>query len=332
MTETSSPLAGLSAGSLPDGTVSVDAAAKSVQPAVYPFVFSVCCLVTRYSEYGALRKALKEQGFNESNCEFLVCDNSAGNRYSAFDAIRAFLRQAKGKYVLIIHQDAIPLESAEALLGLVAQVEKHGPHWGVIGNCGRQFGGRASLALEIDGRVTRVGQPFVQVAAVDENMMLVRSGAGLTVSRYGEGFHMYAFDLCSVAARLGYSTYVVDHLWRHDSAGTIDDGYLVAKKRMEDKMRDYHRGQFAPTSSTTLCWSSSPFQQAKARALSILTIGHRKHRAIRRKMWWQGIFTNPLFVFYIIHYLLRDAWCWVKRGLERRGRGAGSARAENLKS
>ena len=298
---------------LPTGTVAVDLKAWTVQPAVHPFVFSVCCLVTRYSEYAALRDVIKKQGFDESNCEFLVCDNSSGNRGSAFDAIRAFLRQARGKYVLLIHQDAIPLESAEALLGLIAQVEKHDPDWGVIGNCGRQTGGRAALALEIEGRVTRVGQPFVHVSAVDENMMLVRNGAGITVSKYGEGFHMYAFDLCSVAARLGYSTYVVDHLWRHNSAGTIDEDYLVAKKRMEVKMRNYHRGQFAPTSSTTLCWSRSPFQQAKARALSILTIGHRKHRAIRRKLWLEGLFTNPLFVFYIIHYRLRDAWCWVKR-------------------
>jgi hypothetical protein len=299
--------------SLPEATVKVDAAAKTVQPAVYPFVFSVCCLVTRYSEYAALREALKKQGFDESNCEFLVCDNSSGNRGSAFDAIRAFLRQSRGKYVLLIHQDAIPLESVDVLLGLIAQVEEHDPDWGIIGNCGRQTGGRAALALEIDGRITRVGKPFVPVAAVDENMILVRNGAGITVSRYGEGFHMYAFDLCSVAARLGYNTYVVDHLWRHDSAGTIDDGYLAAKKRMEDKMRDYHRGQFAPTSSTTLCWSRSPFQQAKARALSILTIGHRKHRALRRKLWLEGLFTNPLFVFYIVYFRLRDAWCWVKR-------------------
>ena len=313
MTKAASAIERQSAGSLPKGTVTVATGAGSLPLADCPFVFSVCCLVTRHSEYAALREALKKQGFDESNCEFLVCDNSSGNRGSAFDAIRAFLRQARGKYVLIVHQDAIPLESAEALLGLIAQVEEHDPHWGVIGNCGRQFGGRASLAMEIEGRVTRVGKPFVPVAAVDENMMLVRNGAGITVSKYGEGFHMYAFDLCSVAARLGYSTYVVDHLWRHDSAGTIDEGYLVAKKRMEDKMREYHRGQFAPTSSTTLCWSRSPLRQAKARALSILTIGHRKHRAIRRKLWLEGLFTNPLFVFYIVYFRLRDAWCWVRR-------------------
>ena len=299
--------------SLPEATVTVDGSAARATATSYPFVFSVCCLVTRYSEYGALREALKKQGFDDSNCEFLVCDNSAGNRCSAFDATRAFLRQAKGKYVLIIHQDAIPLESAAELLRLVELVEQHDPDWGVIGNCGRQFGGRASLALEIDGRATRVGEPFVRVAAVDENMMLVRNGTGITVSKHGKGFHIYAFDLCSVAARLGYNTYVVDHLWRHDSAGTIDEGYLAAKQRMEGKMREYHRGQFAPTTSTTLCWSSSPFQQAKARALSILTIGHRKHRAIRRKMWLEGLLTNPLFLFYIVYYRLQDAWCWVLR-------------------
>jgi len=196
MTETSSSLAGLSAGSLPDATVAVEAGAGTLLAADYPVVFSVCCLVTQYSEYAALRDALKKQGFDESNCEFLVCDNSSGNRGSAFDAIRAFLRQARGKYVLIIHQDAIPLESAEALLGVIAQVEEHDPDWGVIGNCGRQTGGRAVLALEIEGRVTRVGTPFVPVAAVDENMILVRNGTGITVSKYGEGFHMYAFDLC----------------------------------------------------------------------------------------------------------------------------------------
>ncbi len=55
--------------------------------------------------------------------------------------MRVFMRQAKARYVLIVHQDAIPLESVTELLRLVDLVEEHDPDWGMIGNCGRQFAG-----------------------------------------------------------------------------------------------------------------------------------------------------------------------------------------------
>jgi len=159
-------------------------------------------------------------------------------------------------------------------------------------------------------------------------MMLIRNGTGITLSADVGGYHFYAFDLCSVAARLGYHSYVVDHLWRHDSHGTVDDDFLAAKQRMEEKMRAYHQGALVPTTCTSLCWSPSPFQKARARALSILTISNEKHRGIRRKMWLEGLFTNPLFLFYIVYYRFRDAWYWGKRGLDSRGRGAGRAEPE----
>ena len=280
-------------------------------------VFSVCCLVTDVGEYAHLREQLSRQGFSDDLCEFLVCDNSEANRFSAYEGIRLFLSEAKGKYVLVLHQDAIPLQSAAELLDRIERVEIHDPLWGVIGNAGRTGGSRAVLSLRSGENLYRLDAPFVKVATIDENMMIVRNGTGITLSADLEGYHFYAFDLCSVAARLGYNSYVVDHLWRHDSHGTVDESFLAAKKHIERKMRQYHRNQSAPTTCTSLCWSSSLLHQARARALSILAISNEKHRAIRRKMWLEGLFTNPLFLIYIVYYRFRDAWYW----LVRRSRG-----------
>lgn len=279
-------------------------------------IFSVCCLMTDPEQYAILRRELANQGFTNEECEFLVCDNSKANSFSAYEGVRLFLQEARGKYVLILHQDAIPLEPAAKLLAGIAAVESHDAFWGIIGNAGRTKGSRSVLSMVSGKDVYRLASVFVRVTTIDENMMIIRNGTGITLSADVGGYHFYAFDLCSVAARLGYNSYVVDHLWRHDSRGTIDGNFLAARQRMERKMRQYHRGQLAPTTCTTLCWSSSPFQEAKARALSILTISHPQHRAIRRKMWIEGFFTNPLFLFYLVYYRLRDAWYWAKRGLK----------------
>lgn len=292
-------------------------ASAGEQDQAHKRIFSVCCLVTNVGQYTHLREQLARQGFNDDLCEYLVCDNSEANRFSAYEGIRLFLREAKGRYVLVLHQDAIPLQSAAELLDRIDRVETHDPLWGVIGNAGRTGGSRAVLSLRSGENLYRLDAPFVKVTTIDENMMIVRNGTGITLSADVEGYHFYAFDLCSVAARLGYNSYVVDHLWRHDSHGTVDESFLAAKKRMERKMRQYHRGRIAPTTCTCLCWSISPFQKARARALSILTISNEKHRGIRRKMWLEGLFTNPLFLFYIVYYRFRDAWYW----LVRRSRG-----------
>jgi hypothetical protein len=299
------------------GLAKICMASAGEQDQAHKRVFSVCCLVTDVGQYTHLREQMARQGFNDDLCEFLVCDNSEANRFSAYEGIRLFLREAKGRYVLVLHQDAIPLQSAAELLDRIERIETHDPLWGVIGNAGRIGGSRAVLSLRSGENLYRLDAPFVKVTTIDENMMIVRNGTGITLSADVEGYHFYAFDLCSVAARLGYNSYVVDHLWRHDSHGTVDESFLAAKKRMERKMRQYHRGRIAPTTCTCLCWSISPFQKARARALSILTISNEKHRGIRRKMWLEGLFTNPLFLFYIVYYRFRDAWYW----LVRRSRG-----------
>ena len=267
--------------------------------------------MTDTADYAALRSALSSQGFTEDNCEFLVCDNSEKNLFSAYAGVRLFLREAKGKYVLILHQDAIPLESAEKLLNCIEYLELRDPLWGVIGNAGKLKSSRSVMSILSAPDTERPRSPFVKVETIDENMMIIRNGTGITLSADMGGYHFYAFDLCSVAARLGYNSYVVDHLWRHDSHGAIDEDFFAAKRRMERKMSRYHGERLAPTTCTILCWACSPLRNAKARALSIRAIGHKTHRAIRQQLWQEGLLRNPLFLVFVLRYRLQDAWGWL---------------------
>jgi hypothetical protein len=167
--------------------------------------FSVCCMVNDWSQYEAMRAAWAGQGYTEELCEFLVCDNAGNQALSAFDAVRAFLREASGRYLLIAHLDVEPLEPAGRLLECIDRVEKADPRWGVIGNAGISVDtGRCEMALEMPGRSFRLPSPFVKVSVIDENLMVLKNGTGITVSADLGGYHFYAFDLCSVATRLGY--------------------------------------------------------------------------------------------------------------------------------
>jgi len=275
--------------------------------------FSVCCLVTKPELYGRLRASLRNMGFDDHCCEFLVADNTAGNVFPPFAGVRRFLREARGSYVMIVHQDAVPLEPAGKLLARIAEVEKADPLWGVIGNAGRTTKAEAVLSLVVEKETFALGQSFREVETIDENVIIVRNGTAITVSADTTGFHLYAFDLCSVAARLGYRSYVVDHLWRHDSRGIVDDTFFEAKRQMEDKMRRYSRRRAAPTTCTALCWSSSPLEHARAQALSLRLIGHPVHRKAWWRLWWRTLFTNPLFLGYFAYFLGLDAWGWVVR-------------------
>ena len=47
------------------------------------------------------------QGFDEEICEFIYIDNSTQNTFEAYAGLNRFLREAKGKYIIICHQDIL---------------------------------------------------------------------------------------------------------------------------------------------------------------------------------------------------------------------------------
>jgi hypothetical protein len=222
-------------------------------------VFSVCCIVSDGEVYGKMRRLFAEQGFDSSLCEFLVCDNCEGNEFGAFEAVRSFMREAKGRYVVIAHQDVYPLDRAEKLIAKIEALQICHPTWGVIGNAGTggESGAGGARSLATPGETCGISPPVVRVDSLDENLLIVRNGTGITVSSDLEGFHFYGFDICSVASRLGYSSHVLDFPWWHESMGTIDKAFFETRERLQQKLRLVHSSYSGRTTCASLYWGES---------------------------------------------------------------------------
>jgi hypothetical protein len=264
----------------------------------YPCVFSVCCLVTRWKDYEVAREAFELQGFNAGISEFLVCDNLATNQFDAYQAIRAFLREARGRYVVIAHQDAYPLEDCSKLLERLQSLEKADPMWGVVGNAGvneRKWPAVAGSLRMPESTGISMKIPHQRVSVLDENVLIVRNGCGITVSADLEGYHLYGMDICSVADRLGYTSYALDYLWFHGSHGTISEDFFASKVKLESKLRKYFARTSVPTTCTHVSWSPSKWQSALSIGKSLLQVAFSpRHRVARRHLWKEGI-RNVLF-------------------------------------
>ena len=116
--------------------------------------------------------------------------------------------------------------------------------------------------MNVDGRVFRTETNFpTQAFALDENFLIVKTDAGLTVSRDLQGYHFYGAELCDVARRLGYGSYVIDFMIRHDSKGNLDKDFYLSKKHLEEKYRTYRAVDGIATTCTQLCWSESFFRK-----------------------------------------------------------------------
>ena len=142
----------------------------------YEKEFSICCLVTCWQEYSEVRALFENMGFPPQHCEYLVCDNTERNIFSAYEAVRVFMKSAKGRYVLIHHQDAFPAEHYDILISRIRELEAGDPMWGVIGNAGAKDDRPFELIGSIltSGKQFQLGQPFVRVATLDENVMIVK--------------------------------------------------------------------------------------------------------------------------------------------------------------
>lgn len=221
-------------------------------------VFSICVLVTDHKQFNFAVSSFKKKGFCSSSCEFLYLDNSRGNKYHAFEAVNIFLSVARGRYIIICHQDIQLLnDNYWDLLNCISNVEKIDPKWGVLGNAGGI--NLNSLAIRISdphGSDTSRNGPFpVKVKSLDENFLVVNSVSNLSVSKDIRGFHLYGVDLCIMADILGYSCYVIDFHLKHNSGGNTlnNDDDLVNFEYVKQMLLEKYSRAFSPRWIRTTC-------------------------------------------------------------------------------
>lgn len=203
-------------------------------------VYSICTMVTDWTEYGEFLASFRQGGFGEADCEILTLDNSNGNVADAYVAVNEFLQAALGTYVILVHQDILLIEHGRAQLDkVIAELTALDPKWGVCGNSGYTDDGWPVICISdpyADPNI--VGAPFpARVVALDENLLVVRRECNLAVSGDLTGFHHYGPDLCTIADILGWNAYVVEFLLRHKSPGSINDSYYRSRQAIAEKYR-----------------------------------------------------------------------------------------------
>lgn len=209
-----------------------------------PYIYSFCTMVTDLAEYRAMLAAFAAKGFTEADCEFLYIDNSQRNRLDAFAGYNRFLQQGQGRYIVLCHQDILPLDQDRADLDALLQtVSERDANWGLCGNAGALATGDRAIRITDPNHADFIeGAPFpVKVMSLDENFIIARRDANLALSRDLSGYHWYGSDLCIIADILGWSCYVIDFHLFHRSGGKTDARFTDGGRALRRKYRTAFR-------------------------------------------------------------------------------------------
>lgn len=237
---------------------------KQIDQPVYKYKYSVCTLVTRKEQYAEMLNSFINGGFTEDICEYLIIDNSEINKMDAYQGLNALLQKATGEYVILCHQDIelMGADSRRLLEDQIIAITKLDPTWGVLGNAGGADRLYKRMAIKIaypDGFIDVQGNVPQKVGSLDENFMLVKNSANLAFSGDIGGYHLYGFNLCTVARLLGYSAYVIDFLLVHKSTGNADVSYYEILKQVKTKYTSFMKGRYVNTTIARFYLSGSAF-------------------------------------------------------------------------
>jgi len=212
--------------------------------------------------------------------------------------------------------DSIPKVTKDKMLKLLHCLETLDPKWAIAGNAGVN---QAGLTFVTNGlRMPKVSgkkgaKGFHPVYTLDENLLIVKAEARLSLSYDLGGFHLYGLDLCDVARRLGRTCYVAPMPWYHGSHGTMNTSFYQKVSEFESKMRNYRWPKIWATTCTFLTVSQSPLIRAWARARGCWLLRENEHHSEeeRRDLWKAAKKETLLFPAYAL------LWLYKKSGLEK---------------
>jgi len=235
--------------------------ARSISSSVYEYEYSICTLVTRRAEYEEMLNSFLNKGFDKKSCEYLFIDNSAHCKFDAFKGLNQFLQQAKGKYIILCHQDIIIHDhDRNHLTHRIIEIEQNDPNWAILANAGGiNFKWIATHLTQGSGNVIYEKKLPLQTKTVDENFMIVKNEANLALSHNLSGFHLYGPDLCLVADFLGFNAYIIDFNIIHKSNGNPDESFYRLRKTFIKKYNHALRARFMTTTITRYYLSGNFF-------------------------------------------------------------------------
>ncbi|HCU05332.1 MAG: hypothetical protein A2X77_04255 [Gammaproteobacteria bacterium GWE2_42_36] len=225
--------------------------------------YSICTLVSSQNEYEGMLASFEQAGFSSEDCEYLYVNNIEHNKYDAYQAIRKFLLQACGRYIIFCHQDVLLSHDNRMVLeDRIQAMDALDNRWAILGNAGghKNLAKRYVRITDPHGDNQHVGSFPCLVSSVDENFILVKREANISVSCDLSGFHFYGTDLCLLAQIRGYRCYVIDFHLTHKSAGKRDRVFDDCQKRFIEKYQRALKPRWVRTVCAALYLSSSRFK------------------------------------------------------------------------
>jgi hypothetical protein len=263
----------------------------SLQKESPAFLFSICSIITNLEEYEEMKRSFEQCGFTQ-DCEYLAADNTKQNQFDAYVAINRFLREAKGKYIIIVHQDVRCIDTLSKLQEILTDLTRRDDKWAVCGNAGA-MGYHQDVRYIVNGGITVTHDNLPsKVYSLDENLLIIRQSAHIVVSSDLHDFHLYAADLCIIADFLGYSCYVIPFMVKHLSLGNLKalDNHIGS---FLDQYGRKLRRRFMQTPSTKFvlnnsssknkCWNGRLFFLVKWMEGLKLLFKKNKHKSLYKK-------------------------------------------------
>lgn len=249
------------------------AQATSVEREIFEFDFSICTLVNNKQEYQEMIGSFVEAGFSFSSCEYLYIDNSLENKFDAYSGLNVLLQRAKGKYVILCHQDILlDFDKRKELDQLIVELQLLDPKWAVAGNAGAAGPNHIVYKVTYPDGLMSKGKLPLKVQSLDENFILFKNESGLSLSADLSGFHLYGTDICLQAAAKGFHCYVIDFNILHKSRGNPDEHFQVCKKNLIQKYSLLYRNRWIQTTTTCFYLSGSLFGKLQENAVSLFCI------------------------------------------------------------
>ncbi|MDB5121464.1 MAG: hypothetical protein JWN56_2682 [Sphingobacteriales bacterium] len=218
----------------------------------FPFRYSICTLVSKPQEYQEMINSFIQAGFSTDLCEYLCIDNSKTNTYDAFGGLNRFLREAKGEYIILCHQDILLHDhNINDLDKRIEEMDFIDANWGILSNAGGiNLKYVAMHVTQNSGNRLIEHLLPLKTKTVDENFILVKSTSNLALSHNLKGFHMYGTDICLICETLGLTSYIIDFNLTHKSNGNADASFYKIRKELMRKYRLAWRGRFISTTIT----------------------------------------------------------------------------------
>lgn len=176
---------------------------------------------------------------------------------SAALAYNSGIQRAKNDTVVLVHQDVyLPEGWMGRVQRTIELITLQDPNWGVLGVWGVQKdGGRAGYVYW----QAPYGDHFeggIEVATLDELLLIVRRSSGLLFDDALGGFHMYGADICLEARRRGMKCYAISALCIHNATGykVLPMQFWNAYMFMRRKWKKYLPLKTTCIEITRWCW------------------------------------------------------------------------------